>query len=38
MGQQDKAEQVTDVLSKVMNYIEPFQQYLDPDLRFSYSI
>ena len=30
MGQQDKAEQVTDVLSKVMNYIEPFQQYLSP--------
>jgi len=30
MGQQDKAEQVTDVLKRVMSYIEPFQQYLSP--------
>ncbi|MFW6176147.1 MAG: hypothetical protein ACOC40_00460 [Thermoplasmatota archaeon] len=30
MGQQDKAEQVTDVLSKVMNYIKPFQKYISP--------
>ncbi len=28
--QQDKAEQVTAVLSKVMNYIKPFQKYLSP--------
>ncbi|MFP4052048.1 MAG: hypothetical protein ACLFVB_09960 [Thermoplasmata archaeon] len=30
MGQQDKAEQVTDVLSTVMNYIKPFQKYVSP--------
>ncbi len=30
VGQQDKAEQVTDVLSKVMNYIKPFQKYVSP--------
>jgi len=30
MGQQDKAKQVTDVLSRVMNFIEPFQEYISP--------
>ncbi|MFW6176299.1 MAG: hypothetical protein ACOC40_01230 [Thermoplasmatota archaeon] len=30
IGQQDKTEQVTDILQKVMNYIKPFQKYLSP--------
>ncbi len=30
MGQQDKAEQITDVLMYVMNFIEPFQKYVNP--------
>ena len=30
MGQQDKAEQITDVLMYVMNFIEPFQKYISP--------
>jgi len=30
MGQQDKAEQITDVLMYVMNFIRPFEKYLNP--------
>ncbi len=30
MGQQDKAEEITNTLSWVMNFIKPFQKYLSP--------
>ena len=30
MGQQDKAEQITDVMMYVMNFIKPFQKYISP--------
>ncbi len=30
MGQQDKAEQITDVMMYVMNFVKPFQKYISP--------